>query len=166
MRWPTTAIPLEHRNQPQPRDEQPTITEQPASRTRFYRDKRNGKLFGVCAGHRRLHRLRRRLVRVCFLAAMFMSGGGVLPFYFIAAMVTPTKPRVARRGRQRGTAVLAGRPRLAGPRRPRYPLAVQGHRPPARRHRKLCDHGKPLARARDRAAALASTRERVSDGAG
>jgi phage shock protein C len=23
---------------------------------------------------------------------MFMSGGGVLPFYFIAAMVTPTKP--------------------------------------------------------------------------
>jgi phage shock protein C len=24
---------------------------------------------------------------------MFMSGGGVVPFYFIAAMVTPTKPR-------------------------------------------------------------------------
>jgi phage shock protein C len=23
---------------------------------------------------------------------MFMSGGGILPFYFIAAMVTPTKP--------------------------------------------------------------------------
>jgi phage shock protein C len=23
---------------------------------------------------------------------MFMSGGGVIPFYFIAAMVTPTKP--------------------------------------------------------------------------
>jgi phage shock protein C len=29
---------------------------------------------------------------VCFLAAVFMSGGSVLPFYFIAAMVTPTKP--------------------------------------------------------------------------
>ncbi len=25
------------------------------------------------------------LVRVCFLAAVFMSGGSVLPFYFIAA---------------------------------------------------------------------------------
>jgi phage shock protein C len=24
---------------------------------------------------------------------VFMSGGSVLPFYFIAAMVTPTKPR-------------------------------------------------------------------------
>jgi phage shock protein C len=23
---------------------------------------------------------------------MFMSGGGILPFYFIAALVTPTKP--------------------------------------------------------------------------
>src|SRR6266542_599044 len=33
------------------------------------------------------------LVRVCFLAAVFMSGGSVLPFYLIAAMVTPTKPR-------------------------------------------------------------------------
>ena len=32
------------------------------------------------------------LVRVCFLAAMFMSGGSILPFYFIAAFVTPTKP--------------------------------------------------------------------------
>src|SRR5206468_12382058 len=32
------------------------------------------------------------LVRVCFIAAMFMSGFGILPFYFIAAMVAPTKP--------------------------------------------------------------------------
>ena len=32
------------------------------------------------------------LVRVCFLAAMFMSGGGILPFYWITALVTPTKP--------------------------------------------------------------------------
>jgi phage shock protein C len=27
-----------------------------------------------------------------------MSGGGILPFYFIAAMVTPTKPAVFERG--------------------------------------------------------------------
>lgn len=65
---------------------------QPASRTRFYRDKRNGKLFGVCAGIADYTGFDVSLVRVCFLAALFMSGGGVLPFYFIAAMVTPTKP--------------------------------------------------------------------------
>jgi len=69
------------------------LNEQPASRTRFYRDKRNGKLFGVCSGIADYTGFDANLVRVCFLAAVFMSGGSVLPFYFIAAMVTPTKPR-------------------------------------------------------------------------
>lgn len=69
------------------------MTEQPASRTRFYRDKRNGKLMGVCAGIADYTGFDVNLVRVCFLAAVFMSGGGILPFYFIAGFVTPTKPR-------------------------------------------------------------------------
>src|SRR5215207_2516190 len=73
-------------------DEPYRQTEQPPSRTRFYRDKRNGKIFGVCAGIADYTGFDVSLVRVCFLAAMFMSGGGILPFYFIAAMVTPTKP--------------------------------------------------------------------------
>ena len=79
---------------PEPRyDREPDYySAQPASRTRFYRDKRNGKLFGVCAGIADYTGFDVSLVRVCFLAAMFMSGGGILPFYFIAAMVTPTKP--------------------------------------------------------------------------
>ena len=77
----------------QPRSEQHYLTEQPASRTRFYRDKLNGKLFGVCAGIADYTGFDVNLVRVCFLAAVFMSGGSVLPFYFIAAMITPTKPR-------------------------------------------------------------------------
>jgi phage shock protein C len=68
-------------------------TYQPASRTRFYRDKRRGKVFGICAGIADYTGFDVNLVRVCFLATVFMSGGGVLPFYFIAAMVTPTKPR-------------------------------------------------------------------------
>jgi phage shock protein C len=90
-RYPT---PQERSNQPQYVSESPRyLAEQPASRTRFYRDKRNGKLFGVCAGIADYTGFDASLVRVCFLAAMFMSGGGVLPFYFIAAMVTPTKPR-------------------------------------------------------------------------
>ena len=95
-RYPT---PQERSNRPQEFSAEPRYRQdvdyysaQPASRTRFYRDKRNGKLFGICAGIADYTGFDVSLVRVCFLAAMFMSGGGVLPFYFIAAMVTPTKP--------------------------------------------------------------------------
>jgi phage shock protein C len=68
------------------------LGEQPASRTRFYRDKINGKLMGVCAGIADYTGFDVNLVRVCFLATVFMSGGSVLPFYFIAGFVTPKKP--------------------------------------------------------------------------
>jgi phage shock protein C len=66
---------------------------QPASRTRFYRDKQNGKLMGVCAGIADYTGFDVALVRICFLAAVFLSGGSVLPFYFIAGWVAPNKPR-------------------------------------------------------------------------
>ncbi|HKP33970.1 MAG TPA: envelope stress response membrane protein PspC [Sphingomicrobium sp.] len=90
--------PQERSNQPQyVRDEPHYLSEQPASRTRFYRDKRHGKLFGICAGIADYTGFDVSLVRVAFLAAMFMSGGGIVPFYFIAAMVTPTKPSVLER---------------------------------------------------------------------
>ena len=87
-------------NQPQYRSNEPGslmdepgyYSDQPASRTRFYRDKRHGKLFGVCAGIADYTGFDVSLVRVGFLAAVFMSGGGILPFYLIAALVTPTKP--------------------------------------------------------------------------
>ena len=75
------------------RDNRGYLTEQPASRTRFYRDKRNGKIMGVCAGIADYTGFDANLVRVCFLAAVFLSGGSVLPFYFIAGFMTPTKPR-------------------------------------------------------------------------
>jgi phage shock protein C len=97
----------EHRtNQPQVRSNQPQhglepeyprdgeyYGVQPASRTRFYRDKENGKVMGVCAGIADYTGFDVALVRICFLAAVFMSGGSVLPFYFIAGWVAPTKPR-------------------------------------------------------------------------
>lgn len=102
----------EHRtNQPQIRSNQPQYVRdpesgrepdygrdadygvQPASRTRFYRDKQNGKVMGVCAGIADYTGFDVALVRICFLAAVFMSGGSVLPFYFIAGWVAPTKPR-------------------------------------------------------------------------
>jgi phage shock protein C len=96
--------PQQRSNQPQryvERSNEPQnyvdYNDQPASRTRFYRDKANGKLFGVCSGIADYTGFDVALVRVCFLAAVFMSGGSVLPFYFIAAMVTPTKPYALQR---------------------------------------------------------------------
>jgi phage shock protein C len=67
-------------------------TDQPPSRTKFYRDKRNGKILGVCAGIADYTGFDVNLVRVCMLGAVFMSGGSVLPFYFIAGFITPNKP--------------------------------------------------------------------------
>ena len=72
------------------------MTEQPASRTRFYRDKRNGKVMGVCAGIADYTGFDVSLVRICFLAAVFMSGGSVLPFYFIAGWIAPDQAARAR----------------------------------------------------------------------
>ncbi|MGH6658838.1 MAG: envelope stress response membrane protein PspC [Sphingomicrobium sp.] len=68
------------------------MTEQPASRTRFYRDKRNGKVMGICAGIADYTGFDANLVRVCFIAAIFMSGGSILPFYFIAGFMAPVRP--------------------------------------------------------------------------
>ncbi len=68
-------------------------SEQTPSRTRFYRDKQNGKLFGICAGIADYTGFNVTLVRIGFLTTVFMSGGSVLPIYFIAALVTPNKPR-------------------------------------------------------------------------
>jgi phage shock protein C len=95
-----TNQPQVRSNQPQYVDDEPRYLSerpdyggQPASRTRFYRDKENGKLMGVCAGIADYTGFDVALVRICFLAAVFMSGGSVLPFYFIAGWVAPTKPR-------------------------------------------------------------------------
>ena len=68
-------------------------SEQPPSRTRFYRDKRNGKIWGVCSGIADYTGFDVNLVRICMVAAVFLSSGSILPFYVIAAMVTPDKPR-------------------------------------------------------------------------
>jgi phage shock protein C len=97
--------PVERRsNQPQPIGEQPGYpgypgyyADQPASRTRFYRDKRNGKIMGVCAGIADYTGFDVSLIRVAMLAALFMSGGSILPFYFIMGWVSPNKPMALER---------------------------------------------------------------------
>jgi len=97
MAYNRYPAPQERSNQPfvpERRSNEATYApEQPASRTQFYRDKANGKVMGVCAGIADYTGFDVSLVRVCFLAAVFMSGGSVLPFYFIAGWVAPTKPR-------------------------------------------------------------------------
>ena len=87
--------PVERRsNQPQYAPEQPDYPAgQPASRTRFYRDKRNGKVMGICAGIADYTGFDVALVRICMIAALFLSSGSILPIYFIAGWVTPAKPR-------------------------------------------------------------------------
>ena len=85
--------PMERSNQPQYLTEESSYyVGQPASRTRFYRDKRNGKFMGVCAGIADYTGFDVSLVRICFLAALFMSGFSILPFYFIMGWVSPDKP--------------------------------------------------------------------------
>jgi phage shock protein C len=69
------------------------LTEQPASRTRFYRDKRHGKVMGICAGIADYTGFDVTLVRICMIAALFLSSGSIVPVYFIAGWVAPTKPR-------------------------------------------------------------------------
>ena len=66
---------------------------QPPSRTRFYLDKRNGKVMGVCSGIADYTGLDVTLVRIMFVSAVFMSGGSVLPLYFIAGFMADDKPR-------------------------------------------------------------------------
>jgi phage shock protein C len=82
-------------NYPAPREgsERSYLSEQPASRTRFYRDKRNGKVMGVCAGIADYTGFDVSLVRICMIAALFLSSGSIIPIYFIAGWVAPTMPR-------------------------------------------------------------------------
>ena len=66
---------------------------QPASRTRFYRDKRNGKILGLCAGIADYTGIDTNLVRWMMVAGAFFSGGSTIPLYLIAGWISPDKPR-------------------------------------------------------------------------
>lgn len=64
---------------------------QPPSRTRFYRDKRNGKFMGICAGLADYTGLDVTLIRFGLIASVFLSSGSILAVYFIAGMVSPDR---------------------------------------------------------------------------
>ena len=65
---------------------------QPASRTRFYRNKREGKILGLCAGIAEYTGINTSLVRWMMVLSVFFSGGGTIPFYFVAGLISPDKP--------------------------------------------------------------------------
>ena len=61
-------------------------------RSRFYRDKENGKWAGVCAGIADYSGLDVTVVRIGFVLGTVFSGGNLLLAYFIIAWLAPKKP--------------------------------------------------------------------------
>ena len=59
----------------------------------FHLDKRNGKFMGVCSGIADYTGLDVTLVRIMFVSAVVMSGGSVLPLYFVAGFIAEDQPR-------------------------------------------------------------------------
>lgn len=62
------------------------------SRTTLYRDKHNAKLMGVCSGIADYTGVHVLWVRLAAIALVFMTGGSVIPFYFIAGLLLNKKP--------------------------------------------------------------------------
>ena len=61
-------------------------------RTSFYRDKQNAKLMGLCAGIADYTGVNAIWVRLGFIGLVFMTGGGIIPFYFLAGLLANKKP--------------------------------------------------------------------------
>ena len=66
---------------------------QPPSRTRFYRNKRNGKINGICAGIADYTGLDVTLIRIMLVMAILIGAGALLPVYFIAGWIADDQPR-------------------------------------------------------------------------
>lgn len=64
----------------------------PGTRTRFYRDKQNGKWAGVCAGIADYAGIDVTVVRIGFVLGTIFSGGNLLLGYFAIAWLAPKKP--------------------------------------------------------------------------
>ena len=61
-------------------------------RTSFYRDKQNAKLMGICAGIADYTGVNAIWIRLGFIGLVFITGGGIIPFYFIAGLLANKKP--------------------------------------------------------------------------
>ncbi len=69
---------------------------QPASRTRFYKDKKNGKVMGVCAGIADYTGIDVAVIRILMILALFISSGSIAPVYVIAGWIADDRPRELR----------------------------------------------------------------------
>ena len=72
------------------------MSTQPPSRTKFYLNKRAGKVMGVCAGLANYTGFDITLVRVLFVLAVFMGGGALIPVYFVTGWLADDEPRELR----------------------------------------------------------------------
>jgi len=69
------------------------MSTQPPSRTKFYKDKRNGKAMGVCAGIADYTGFDVTLVRILLILAVVMGGGALIPVYLLTGWIAEDKPR-------------------------------------------------------------------------
>lgn len=63
-----------------------------SDRTRFYRDKQNGKLMGICAGIADYTGVNSIWVRLGFIGLNILTGFTILPIYFIIGFLADKKP--------------------------------------------------------------------------
>ena len=64
-----------------------------SSRTKFYRDKANGKVMGICAGIADYTGFDVTIVRIAMIVlTVGFSAGALIPIYFLAGMIAPNKP--------------------------------------------------------------------------
>ena len=70
----------------------PGYDRQSGPRTRFYRDKLNGKFMGVCAGIADYTGVEVVWVRVATVAAMFATSFSLMPFYILIGIFANRKP--------------------------------------------------------------------------
>lgn len=61
-------------------------------RTSFYRDNQNAKLMGVCAGIADYTGVNAIWVRLGALMMLGMTGGAIIPFYFLIGLLANKKP--------------------------------------------------------------------------
>ncbi len=61
-------------------------------RTTFYRDSVQGKIMGVCAGIADYTGINAIWVRLAAIGLVFMTGGGIIPFYFLTGLLANKKP--------------------------------------------------------------------------
>ncbi|WP_114226373.1 MULTISPECIES: envelope stress response membrane protein PspC [Sphingomonas] len=69
------------------------MASQPPLRTKFYKNKRDGKVMGVCAGIADYTGLDVTVVRIGMFLALWLSGFSILPVYFIAGWIADDTPR-------------------------------------------------------------------------